>query len=125
MSRHTSFRIVRPSSANPRHIAERDPFKLERRRGQRKTAEGVLRISYRVPGTEASGARFGITQLTLLDRSPGGLGATTPVELPTGMAVKICPEGSSVAWLSARVVRCESTGDGFRVGLQLGFPAAA
>jgi hypothetical protein len=33
------------------------------------------------------------------------------------MLVTICPEGSTVPWLSARVARCVAEGRFFRVGL--------
>lgn len=109
----------------PRHVAEQDPFKLERRRLVREEAEGVLRASYCVPATTDEPARFGITQIKLVDRSAGGLGAIAAVELAPGMSITICPEGSSIAWLSARVARCEPIEDGFRIGLQYATLTAA
>lgn len=109
----------------PRHVAEHDPFKLERRRLVREEAKGVLCASYSAPATADQPARFGITQIKLVDRSPGGLGAIAAVELEPGMSVTICPEGSTIAWLSARVARCEPVADGYRIGLRYAELAAA
>ncbi|MBY0311475.1 MAG: PilZ domain-containing protein [Phycisphaerales bacterium] len=125
MSRPNSFRFERARAMKPRHVVEQDPFKLERRRLVREEAEGVLRASYSVPATDDQPARFGITQIKLVDRSPGGLGAIAAIELEPGMSITICPEGSSIAWLSARVARCERIEEGFRIGLRYADLAAA
>lgn len=125
MSREYSFRIVRACQGRSRRAVERDPFKLERRREARESAKGVLCASYSAPATADRPARFGITQITLQDRSSSGLGAIAAVELEPGMTVTICPEGSTVAWLSAQVARCERINDGYRIGLKYSTLAAA
>lgn len=119
MSRHPSIR-PRTLAQLPRHIKERDPFKIERRRSLREPAEGVLAASYRGEG------RFGITHLQLLDRSDRGLGAHSDVRIDPGMTVTICPEGSTLPWVSATAVRCQPDAEGgYTVGLQYSGCAAA
>lgn len=128
MSRSYPLRLARPTRNGrdraggpaPIHIAERDPFKLERRRERRDAAEGLLCASYSGPG------RAGITHLRLVDRSAGGLGAYTRTALKPGMVVTVCPEGSTLAWMKATAVRCEPAGEeGYRVGLRYVGAAAA
>lgn len=119
MSRSDSLRFRQAVRPGP-HVSQRDPFKLERRRAQRDPAKGVLSASY------SNGVdRFGITHLELIDRSSGGLGAKTFVPLDPGLTVTICPEGSTVPWLTAKCVRCESRDDGYHVGLKYEALAAA
>lgn len=123
MSRSHTLRFTSPFalSAKPgRHVSQRDPFKLERRRASREPAKGMLAASY-TNGID----RFGITHLHITDRSTGGLGATSAVELPPGLTVTICPEGSTIPWLTAKCVRCEPCDDGYRVGLKYDSLAAA
>lgn len=104
----------------PIHVAQRDPFKLERRRELREDADGLLCASYSGPG------RAGITHLKIVDRSAGGLGAYSKTALEPGMVVTVCPEGSTLAWMKAAAVRCEPAGDeGYRVGLRYLGAAAA
>ncbi|HMN40610.1 MAG TPA: PilZ domain-containing protein [Phycisphaerales bacterium] len=114
------FRITRSQAATSAHIASRDPFKLERRREDRHEAEGSLRASY-----SAGPGHFGITNLDLVDRSPGGMAVETTTRINPGTIVTICPEGSTVPWLSALAVRCEPRGEVFRIGLRSCGPAAA
>ncbi len=117
---HPRFRITRSTAAAAAHIAARDPFKLERRREDRHEVEGSLRASF------SSGPdHFRITSLELVDRSPRGLGVTTSAHIEPGTIITICPEGSSIPWLSAMAVRCEPRGEAFRVGLRYSGPAAA
>ena len=117
---HPRFRITRSKAAEAAHIACRDPFKLERRRENRHDAEGSLRASYSTdPG------HFRIASLELVDRSPRGLGVTTSARIEPGTMVTICPEGSSIPWLSALAVRCEPRGEAFRIGLRYSGPVAA
>lgn len=126
MSRHPDFKfrsIATPHPARPIHVTARDPFKLERRRETRHEAEGCLCASYgSAPGEPK---RFGITHLTLIDRSPSGLGATTRTPIAPGAPVTICPEGSTIPWLAAIAVRCEPHEDGYRIGLKYTGAAAA
>jgi hypothetical protein len=101
------------SSGGVRRSALKDPYKLERRRQERHGAEGMLTASY------SDGAnRFGITHLELVDRSPGGLAARTRVRIEPGEMVTICPEGSTIPWVSARAVRCVENGGVFVVGMR-------
>ncbi len=102
------------------HIAARDPFKLERRREDRHEAKGELSASY------SNGRdRFGITNLELLDRSAQGLGVRTRVRIEPGEMVTICPEGSTIPWVSAKAVRCVEGEGEFVVGLKYCAGAAA
>jgi hypothetical protein len=117
---HPRFRISTSRSHAGAHIASRDPFKLERRREDRHEAEGSLHASY-----STGPDHFGITNLELVDRSSHGLGALTNSPIDPGTTVTICPEGSSVPWLSARAVRCIKQGDRFCIGLCYSGPAAA
>jgi len=121
MSTQPKFNFHRSASRRAgAHIAARDPFKLERRREERYDADGTLCASY------SNGAgRFGITHLQLIDRSPGGLGATTLVRIEPGELVSICPEGSTIPWVRARAVRCEERDGEFVVGLKYCGGAAA
>jgi hypothetical protein len=106
--------------AEAAHIAARDPFKLERRREERYAAEGMVSASY------SNGVdRFGITHLELVDRSPRGLAARTRVRIEPGEIVTICPEGSTIPWVSAKAVRCEESDGEFVVGLNYCGNAAA
>jgi len=101
-------------------IVTRDPFKLERRREVRHEADGTLSASY------SNGVdRFGITHMQLVDRSPGGLGVKTHVRIEPGEMVTICPEGSTVPWVSARAMRCIENDGKFVVGLKYCASAAA
>ena len=94
-------------------IVTRDPFKLERRREERHETEGTLSASY------SNGVdRFGITHLELVDRSPGGLGVKSRVRIESGETVTICPEGSTIPWVSARAVRCVENDGAFVVGMR-------
>ena len=94
-------------------IMTRDPFKLERRREERHEAQGTLSASY------SNGVdRFGITHLELVDRSPGGLGVKSRVRIEPGELVTICPEGSTIPWVSARAVRCVENEGAFVVGMR-------
>ncbi len=108
------------SSGGLRRSALRDAYKLERRREERHSAEGMVSASY------SNGVdRFGITHLELVDRSPGGLGARTRARIEPGEIVTICPKGSTIPWVSARAVRCVESGEGFVVGLKYAGRAAA
>lgn len=101
--------------------AARDPYKLERRGEVREAHEGRLIASYTDGAT-----RSGITHLELVDRSAGGMGARSRVRIEPGMIVTICPEGSTVPWVSARAARCErEEGGWWRVGLEMAGMRAA
>lgn len=96
------------------------PLRLERRSETREPARGTLGATY------SNGSRYGITQLELVDRSVSGLGARTCAEIEIGMIVTVCPEGSTVPWLTGRAVRCVREADGrYRVGLAFTRRAAA
>ena len=86
-------------------------MRFERRREPREAADGSLAASYSGDG------RVGITRLELVDRSAGGMGVRARVRIEPGMIVTVCPEGSNIPWLAGRAVRCESEGDGYRVGV--------
>lgn len=87
------------------------PLRMERRREDREPSVGIVSATYSGPG------RFGITHLEIVDRSAGGLGARTRTQIEPGMTVTICPEGSTIPWLSGRATRCTPEGDGYRIGL--------
>lgn len=123
MSRHAHhsphhLRRTRHGSGS-RHASSHDSFKLDRRRETRHEAEGSVRASYTCDG------RFGITHLDLIDRSPSGLGVTSRTKIDRGATVMICPEGSTIPWLSARVVRCEELDGEYVVGMKYTGPATA
>ena len=108
------------STGGLRRSALNDPYKLERRCEKRHGAEGALSASY------SNGRdRFGITRLELVDRSARGLGVRTRVRIEPGEMVTICPEGSTIPWVSARAVRCVEGEGEFVVGLQYCAGAAA
>ena len=97
-----------------------DPYKLERRCEKRLGAAGTLSASY------SNGRdRFGITHLELVDRSARGLGVRTRVRIEPGGMVTICPEESTIPWVSARAVRCVESDGEFVVGLKYCASAAA
>lgn len=96
-----------------------DALKLDRRRETRHEAEGSFRASYTCDG------RFGITHLDLIDRSPSGLGVASRTKIDRGATVMICPEGSTIPWLSARVVRCDEVDGEYVVGMKYTGPATA
>ena len=122
MSSHPKFRFrmdmesagsLSRSVRQPAAKSASDPFKLERRCEKRHAAEGTLCASY------SDGAhRFGITHLELVDRSPRGLRARTHVRIEPGETVTICPEGSTIPWVSAKAVRCVESDGAFVVGLR-------
>jgi hypothetical protein len=115
MSRHahTHHDPRRPGqSGHGSRRPSKDPFKLERRRETRHDAKGSLHASY------SSNGRFGITHLDLVDRSPSGMGATSRTQIERGATIMICPEGSTIPWLSARVVRCEARDGEYVVGMR-------
>jgi hypothetical protein len=116
MSRHAhhphDLRRAGRHGAGPRGHGPKDTYRLERRRETRHEAAGSLRASY------SSDGRFGITHLDLIDRSPSGLGASSRARIERGATVMICPEGSTIPWLSARVVRCEERDGEFVVGMR-------
>jgi hypothetical protein len=96
-----------------RRTALNDPYKLERRREEREEAQGSLVASY------SNGVdRFGITHLELVDRSSHGLGAVTQSRIEPGEIVTICPEGSTIPWVSARAVRCVERDGEYLVGMR-------
>ena len=100
---------TRPNRA--RHAGD-NPLRLERRREEREPATGRLAASY------SNGRRCGITQLEIVDRSPSGMGALSRSEIEEGMTVTICPEGSTIPWMSGRAARSVKQRDGmWRVGL--------
>lgn len=114
MSNSPKWRIRSSGSATAgARIVTRDPFKLERRREERHEAEGAVSASY------SNGVdRFGITHLELVDRSPGGLCVKSRVRIEPGETVTICPEGSTIPWVSARAVRCVESDGAFVVGMR-------
>ncbi len=114
MSNSPKWRIrSSDSAAAGARIVTRDPFKLERRREERHAAEGTLSASY------SNGVdRFGITHLELVDRSPGGLCVKSHVRIEPGETITICPEGSTIPWVSARAVRCTENDGAFLVGMR-------
>jgi hypothetical protein len=88
-------------------------YKLERRCEKRHEADGTLCASY------SNGSnRFGITYLELVDRSPHGLGAISRTRIEPGETVTICPEGSTIPWVSATAVRCVERDGEYLVGLK-------
>ena len=94
----------------------RDPYKLERRGDERIACEerSSVLASYSDGAT-----RSGIAHLELVDRSVGGggMGVRSRVRIDPGMIVTICPEGSTVPWVSARAARWEPESGGlWRVG---------
>lgn len=95
-------------------------LKLERRREQRKAAEGVVSASY-----SDGVSRFGIATANIVDRSPSGVGLETISAISPGMRVQIRPEGAGTAWLDGVAVRCEAMGTGYRVGVRLATRLAA
>src|SRR6185436_19487029 len=104
--------LSRHRSGGPRRAGGKDPFTFERRRETRHEAKGSLHASY------TCGGRFGITHLDLLDRSPSGMGATSRTMIECGATVMICPEGSTIPWLRAQVVRCEEVDGEYVVGMK-------
>ncbi len=93
----------------------RDTLKLERRASDREASDGTLTATY-TNGRD----RYGLTQLQVVDRSEGGIGAITRSALEPGMQVTVCPNGSGVPWLGTVCVRCEpadAEGGQYRVGL--------
>ena len=108
----TNARIARPLSprtTNPRR--SHGTLRIERRTQVRESAFGTLAATYSGEG------RHGITHLQLVDRSASGLGAITRTQIDPGMIVTICPEGSTIPWLSGRVTRCTPDGESYRIGL--------
>jgi hypothetical protein len=103
-------RAVAPRSVS-RAASRTSTLRIERRGEMREAATGALSATYSGEG------RHGITHLELVDRSPSGLGAVTRTHIEPGMIVTICPEGSRIPWLSARVARCTAEGDMYRLGL--------
>lgn len=95
-------------------------LRIERRCAEREPAKGTLAATY-----SDGGGRFGLTHLTLIDRSLTGLGAVTRTQVEPGMSVMLCTEGSRIPWLPATVARCERQGDEYRIGLSLSPLAAA
>jgi hypothetical protein len=119
MSRQPRYRLRLSGDGTPTEVGGMggscwtDPYRLDRRREKRHEAEGLLRATY------SNGVdRFGITNLDLVDRSARGLGVRTRVRLDPGETVKICPKGSTIPWVSARVVRCVERGGGYVVGMR-------
>jgi hypothetical protein len=117
MARNT---IARPrlklvNDGAPMHIGgpTSNPYKFERRQEPRVEADGAILASYRSPG------RFGITTLTVVDRSATGVGATSDVEVEPGMRVMLAGDTGSTAWLPGVVVRCEAIKGRYRVGIRL------
>ncbi len=103
--------------------AARDPYKLERRGDERIACAERLRV---LASYSDGATRSGITHLELVDRSAGGMGARSRVKIDPGMIVTICPEGSTVPWVSARAARCErEEGGWWRVGLEMAGMRAA
>jgi hypothetical protein len=118
------FGIMTKSSAKVRsvriHKRTDSALRFERRGCDREPSSGLVAATY-----SNGGDRFGLTHLELLDRSSGGMGARTRAWIEPGMTVTICPEGSSIPWLTATAVRCEDDGDQYRVGLCYSHRAAA
>lgn len=125
--------IPKPSKPNKKNAplvreSSESALKLERRKEERDPAVGTCSASYWNCGNAAQGAgsaRFGITQLELVDESPSGMGVLTHSKIDPGMLVTICPEGSKVPWVAAVAVRCIPEGDRFRVGLKMSRMQAA
>lgn len=110
-----------PSRFAPRHVGERDPFKLERRRDSRSVAAGSVVVVMR-----DADEGVGIMSLDLVDRSARGLGVTSPVPLAPGTHVTLCPQGTPHVWISMLAVRCIARPDGtYHAGLRYTTPTAA
>ncbi|MFN7021562.1 MAG: PilZ domain-containing protein [Phycisphaerales bacterium] len=109
MARSASAKRV--STGRGRSWPEAGPMRFERRREEREAADGSLAASYSGEG------RVGITRLEVVDRSASGMGVRSRVKIDPGMIVTVCPDGSKIPWLAGRAVRCETEGDGYRVGI--------
>jgi hypothetical protein len=69
-----------------------------------------------------------ICSLRLADMSDTGLGGASDEALPVGGRISVFfpPHGSERGFdMAGRVVRCEPSGDTYRVGIELGHRAAA
>lgn len=117
----SNARVAR-TTLSPRRAGargSRPSLRIERRAEVRESAFGTLAATYSGEG------RHGITHLELIDRSSSGIGAMTRTRIDPGMIVTICPEGSTIPWLSGRVTRCTPEDEGFRIGMVFTRRAAA
>lgn len=91
-----------------------DPWRLERRIWNRRSAQGQFTAVFQ--GEE----RRGVLPLIVVDTSINGLGGLSPVQLTPGTRISLCAGSVPVAVRTGTVVRCEAqAGEGWRVGLKL------
>lgn len=90
-----------------------EPIRLERRGGERWSAEGGAIAVFRYED-----GRAGITPVDLVDLSFGGAAVMTDVEIETGTVVAFCGGDASLAGRSAVVTRSVQTRLGVKLGLR-------
>lgn len=86
---------------------------FDRRRSPRHPAHG----SYLAIFSDGNG-RFGLAPVAAFDASRGGLGVTCPIRIDAGVRLSLTPSANPLPDNCATVVRCDTDGEGYRLGLR-------
>ncbi len=87
-------------------------YKFDRRQGPRHPA------SYSMPASYTDGrGRFGVTSVDVVDASSGGLGLLAACAIEPGMTLSLHAPGCRFPAVTATVVQCVASEDGYRLGL--------
>lgn len=101
-----------PAALCERSAEEPVSYKFDRRRGRRLPAPCSM------PATYSDGeGRFGVTCVEVVDAGPAGMGLRAACFVEPGMTVSLHTPGCRFPAVTAKVVRCIPSDDGFRIGL--------
>lgn len=94
-------------------LAPPAPLRFERRRSERKPAQGSAVAVFDRPGRSPL-----LTSVKVTDSAPGGLGVQLDNEIKPGTTFAIYPDDASMPRRFGRVVACSRLRKGYRLGMQ-------